>query len=347
MLTIEGISKDLGEFHLRNVDLAINKGEYFVVLGPTGAGKTILLETISGIYQPDRGKICFCGRDITGMPPRSRNIGMVYQDYTLFPHLTVERNIGFGLRIRKTDKTKTSQKIQELAHLLGVHHLLHRRPGTLSGGEQQRVSIARALIMEPDILLLDEPLSALDTATKTRLQEELSRIHSLMGTTMIHVTHSFEEAFVLGDRLAIMNDGTIVQHGLPVDVFRKPNTEFTAGFLGIGNIFKGDAHLENGVSHVTVEGIELISSGARNGKVNLSIRPEEVTVSQTSAITSARNRFAGLITSVREEGVLTRITVDTGIPLQATLTRYSFEEMQLKIGMHVHVMFKATSVHLF
>jgi molybdopterin-binding protein len=347
MLTIEGISKDLGEFHLKDVNLTIHEGEYFVVLGPTGAGKTILLETISGIYQPDEGIIYFRGRNITRIPPRLRNIGMVYQDYTLFPHLSVEKNIGFGLRNRGSDKAKGQRRIEELARLLGVHHLLHRRPGTLSGGEQQRVAIARALIMEPEILLLDEPLSALDTATKAKLQEELSRIHSLMGTTMIHVTHSFEEAFILGDRLAIMNDGTIVQYGAPTDVFRKPNTQFTANFLGIGNVFRGDAHQSNGMSHITVEGIEVLSTAPGEGNINLSIRPEEITISREAVLTSARNRFSGPIVSVREEGILTRIVVDIGIPLQIVLTRHAFQEMQLQIGMHIFVMFKATSVHLF
>ncbi len=158
MIKIENLSKDLGEFFLRDVSLEINDGEYFMVLGPTGVGKTILLETIAGIYRVDSGRIFLDEQDITDIPPRERNIGMVYQDYTLFPFLTVEKNIGFGLKSRRVSKREIKRRVDELANLLGVSHLLHRYPGTLSGGEQQRIAIARALIMEPKVLLLDELL---------------------------------------------------------------------------------------------------------------------------------------------------------------------------------------------
>ena len=347
MVKIENIFKDLGEFFLKNVSLDINDGEYFMILGPTGAGKTILLETMAGIYRPDKGRVFLNGRDITSTPPRCRNIGMVYQDYTLFPHLTVAENISFGLRSRKVSKEEAGHKVDELANLLGVSHLLHRYPGTLSGGEQQRVAIARALIMEPEVLLLDEPLSALDTETKGRLREELRRIHSLTQTTMIHVTHSFEEAFLLGNQIAIMNVGEIVQVGEPGEVFRKPSSKFVADFLGVGNLFHGKSVVENGTAYIDIDGGRIVSALPRSGDVYASIRPEDILISLKPIESSARNSFEGKIENILDEGTIIRITVNAGIPFIVAITRRSFDDMELKSGMTVYLTFKATAVHVF
>ncbi len=269
MIRIENLSKDLGEFFLRDVSLEINDGEYFMVLGPTGAGKTILLETIAGIYRADSGRIFLDEQDITDIPLRERNIGMVYQDYTLFPFLTVEDNIGFGLKSRKVSKKEIKRRVDELANLMAVFHLLHRYPGTLSGGEQQRIAIARALIMEPKVLLLDEPLSALDTQTAERLRQELKNVHSIMNTAIIHVTHSFEEAFLLGSRMAVMDKGEIVQVGTPNEVFRKPESEFAAEFLGVGNLFQGESRVDNDIASIDVDGINIVSATLKPGSVHV------------------------------------------------------------------------------
>jgi len=286
MIRIENVSKDLGEFKLDDVTLHIHEGEYFIILGPTGAGKTILIETIAGIYQPDCGRIFLNGMDVTDTLPKDRSIGMVYQDYMLFPHLTVEKNIGFGLR---------HKKITEIADLLGVLHLLNRYPGTLSGGEQQRIAIARAVVTEPKVLLLDEPLSALDTRTTGRLREELGRIHSITGTTTIHVTHSFEEAFSLSDRIAVMGNGQIIQVGAPDDVFRKPNSEFIADFVGVENLFRGKSVVHDTISEVHADGICILSSTLKSGDVSISIRPEDILISKKEIDSSARNSFSGEI----------------------------------------------------
>jgi len=287
MIKIENISKNLGEFFLKDVSLHIEEGEYCMILGPTGAGKTILLEAIAGIYPPDKGKIWLDGRDITDMPPRDRNISMVYQDYMLFPHLNVEQNIAFGLKLKKVAKAKIRDKIEGISHILKIHHLLHRFPGTLSGGEKQRVAIARAMVTEPTALLLDEPLSALDTQTRDNLRQELKNIHSVSRVTIVHVTHSFEEVFSLGENLAVMNNGEIVQTGSPDDVFKRPNSEFVANFVGVENLFKGKSTINNGTSDININGINITSATCSSGDCIISIRPEDVLVSKGPIESSA------------------------------------------------------------
>jgi molybdopterin-binding protein len=231
---------DLDEFHLREINLDVAAGEYFVVLGPTGAGKTVLLETVAGLHQPRKGQIMLDGEDVTDAPPEQRGIGFVYQDYVLFPHLNVAGNIAFGLKLRRMARETIEEQVTTISQLLGIDHLLHRRPGTLSGGEAQRVALARALVVEPRLLLLDEPLSALDPETREGLQRELARVHRELGTTTVHVTHDFEEAVALGDRIAVVNEGRVVQVGSPEEIFRKPASEFVARFVGVRNVFWGE-----------------------------------------------------------------------------------------------------------
>jgi len=351
---------------LRDVSLEVGSGEYLVIIGPTGSGKTILMETVAGIYAPDEGRIFLDGREITREVPRNRKVCMVYQDYMLFPHLSVKENIGFGLKSRKASSADIEKKVAAASELLGISHLHHRRPETLSGGEQQRVAIARAIVMEPAVMLLDEPLSALDGLTRERLRRELKRIHEVYGTTIIHVTHNFEEVFSLADRVAVMNEGEIIQVGSPEEIFRRPNCEMIANFVGVENIFRGVASKRRGLMEIEVDGLKIVSAasgdldgdGDGNGsddrweskkcrEVFASVRPEDILISKAPLKSSARNSFQGRVEEIANGGIMVKVWVDVGIPFMVMLTRRGCQEMDLTEGDHVYLTFKATAVHVF
>ncbi len=240
MLRLEDICLKLGAFQLRKVSLEVREGEYAVLLGPTGTGKTVLIETIAGIHRPDQGRIFLNDRDATPLPTEARHLGVVYQDYALFPHLTVYGNIAFGLRLNDEVGTGVRHTVEEMAQFLEIAHLLNRRPKHLSGGERQRVALARALVLKPHMLLLDEPLSALDRSTRDRLKRELKRIHEEIGVAILHITHDLSEAFFLADRLLVMKEGSILQEGSPVEVLKRPGNKFVAELLGIENFIPAE-----------------------------------------------------------------------------------------------------------
>lgn len=237
MIKVSDLCVDLGDFLLENIDLDVKPGEYFVILGPTGAGKTVLLESIAGLYRLKRGRIWVGGEEVTQLEPEKRGISIVYQDQMLFPHLSVRDNITFGLKLRKASGQDIKSTLSWLVELLDIDHLLHRKPDTLSGGEKQKVALARALSIKPQLLLLDEPLSALDPENREGVQRELRRLHNRLKLTTVHVTHDFEEAIALGDRIAVLGDGRIHQVGTPEQIFRQPNSEFVARFAMVRNIF--------------------------------------------------------------------------------------------------------------
>ena len=230
MIEIRDLNITLGEFDLRDVSLEIRSGEYLVLLGPTGAGKSVLVECIVGIHRQRSGSILVGDADITPLLIEERNIGYVPQDYALFPNLTVFENIAYGLRARKWPKAEVEGEVEAMMQMLDVSHLAHRLPLNLSGGEKQRVALGRALVTKPQILLLDEPLSALDENTRYDLAMELRRIHKAVGGTFLHVCHNFQEASDLADRVAIMNSGRIVQVGAIDDILANPVNEFVSQF---------------------------------------------------------------------------------------------------------------------
>jgi molybdopterin-binding protein len=347
MLEIRDLSLSLGEFSLDGVDLTVADAEYFIILGPTGAGKTILLETLAGIYTPKTGTITLDGRNITRTDPRDRGIGMVYQDYMLFPHLTVGENVGFGLRQRGDDPARIRETVRKTADLLGIGRLLERTPGTLSGGEQQRAAIARALVLRPRVLLLDEPLSALDAVTRDRLRKELKAVHRTTKTTVVHITHHFEDIFALADRVAVMQGGRIVQTGTPDEVFRKPATEFVAAFTGMENVYRGVSRVRDGEAAIDLGAITVRTVTAVEGDVCVGVRPEEVIVSREPFESSSTNVFSGTVTEVQQNGMFSKVVVDAGRPFVAVLTRQSIARLGLAEGEPAYVTFKASAVHVF
>jgi len=348
MIVIKNLKVDLGDFLLRDINLTINSGEYFIILGPAGAGKTILLEAIAGLYPVLEGEVWIEDKEITRLSPEKRRIAIVYQDYMLFSHLSVEENIAFGLKLRKCHKGKVKEKVNDIAEVVGITHLLHRKPQTLSGGEQQKVALARALVIEPEVLLLDEPLSALDPETKEKMQSTLRDVHRRVGITIIHVTHDFEEAVALGHRVAVLNDGRVAQVGTPEEVLRKPDSEFVAHFALSRNIFTGGAEEgEDGSCLVDIGEIKLAATTELRGKVRLSLRPEDIIISKEPLHSTARNCFQGVVSDIAHRGSVVYVTVTLPPEFICLITRQAFEELELREGVSVWITFKASAIHVF
>lgn len=348
MIKIENLSRDWKEFQIDQVNLEIKTSEYFVILGPSGSGKTLLLELIAGMWPVDSGEIYMDDANVTETPLEKRGVGFVYQNYMLFPHKTVFENIAFGLNMKKVDKKEVKARVDEMMNLLNISHLSHRLPRTLSGGEQQRTALARALIINPKVLLMDEPLSALDRRTRDALIREMKELHRKFDITMVHVTHNFDEALALADRIAIMKDGKISQVGDTTEIFRHPKDKFVADFVGVENIFEGVARKDGErITSIDTGNITIYSSEPKEGPVHMTVRPEDIILSNKKVETSARNVFKGPITEIIDNGALIKLTVDIGEPIVVFLTRQSFLDMELNIGKDVWTYFKATAVHVF
>lgn len=370
MLRVEHLSIRLGEFDLRDISLEVHKGEYFVLLGPTGTGKTVLVECIAGLHRPKSGRIFLNGRDITDLPPEERGIAYVPQDYALFPNLTAFENIAFGLRVRKLPEAIVRQKVHELAEWLGITYLLHRLPLTLSGGEKQRVALARALAVEPQVLLLDEPLAAVDEQTRERLCRELKAIQRQTGATFVHVSHNFEETLAVADRIGVMNftEGTgdegrgtrlrvgrLLQVGTPEEIFYRPANEFVANFTRAENIWRGE------VRGQTAEWVQVWLNGAvlwvqlpegqsvLKGEVSVVVRPERVRLLPAKVQGSEQmNLLHGEITAMTDKGAMWRVEVamEIGINVVALLSKREAEQLGLALGQSVAVAFDPSFIHL-
>ena len=257
-LRLQGIRKNYGQVvAVAGVDLVVEEGEFFTLLGPSGSGKTTLLRLIAGFERPDAGRIELGGRDVTSVPPNLRDTNTVFQDYALFPHMTVAQNIGYGLRIKHIPSAERQRRVERALRMVRLTGLDQRRPNQLSGGQRQRVALARAVINEPEVLLLDEPLGALDLKLRQEMQIELKQIQKDVGITFVYVTHDQEEALTMSDRVAVMSNGQIEQVGTPIEVYERPATEFVAGFIGISNVL-----LRDGVRFVVrPEKIRMLADG--------------------------------------------------------------------------------------
>ncbi|OQX19928.1 MAG: hypothetical protein BWK75_05235 [Candidatus Altiarchaeales archaeon A3] len=360
MIKISDLSLKFKDFSLEDINLDIKDGEYFILVGPSGSGKTLLIECLAGIKKVEKGRILINSREVTNLSPDERNIGYVPQDLALFPFLNVEENITFGMKIRKYTKEEILAKLNNLADILKIKNLLARNVWTLSGGEQQRVAIARALSVNPAVLLLDEPLSTLDPKIKQDLWTELKRLHKELNVTTIHVTHDFEEAMCLGDRIAIINSGKILQCGNVDEIFRCPKSKFAAEFVGIENLLKGYVKIKDGMSKIKInENVEIFSTrlisdiigegkdDKRDDEVYVAIRPEDVGIVKHECRCEDKNAFKGKIVEITDRGTLIKIKIDAGILFTSLLTRRTYFEKELKEGEYVHVVFRAKDVYIF
>ena len=336
-VVIEGVSKSFGNFRaLNDIDLAIRKGEFFSILGPSGCGKTTLLRIIAGFETPDYGAVTFDGADVLSLSPNRRPANTVFQNYALFPHLTVFENVAFSLRIKKASKTEVQDKVGYYLKLVQLENHAQKKPNQLSGGQKQRVAIARALINEPRVLLLDEPLSALDAKLRQHMLIELDQIHDKIGITFIYVTHDQQEALSVSDRIAVMNLGNVLQVGTPHEIYESPATEFVARFIGETNLFEATVALvekigqpllpsisessENeymveldipDIGRVKVTTVDEVKSGQ---KVTFTIRPEKIVISKDRPATKREdiNLIQGTVDEPIYSGFQTKFYVKTG-----------------------------------
>ncbi|MEA2295094.1 MAG: putative spermidine/putrescine transport system ATP-binding protein [Solirubrobacteraceae bacterium] len=294
-VTLRGLRKHYGEVRaVDGVDLDIARGEFFTMLGPSGSGKTTTLRLIAGFEQPDAGTVSLAGTDVTGRPPYARDVNTVFQDYALFPHMTVGENVEYGLRIKKVGRDERRQRAARALELVRLAGYESRKPAQLSGGQRQRVALARAIVNEPQVLLLDEPLGALDLKLRQQMQVELKAIQRDIGITFVYVTHDQEEALTMSDRLAVFNAGRIEQVGPPAEVYERPASEFIAGFVGVSNVLE------------------------RSGR-RFTVRPEKIRVlAPGDAAPDGLHTESGVVREVAYAGMVTRYTValDLGGELQ-------------------------------
>ena len=295
VVRVRGLRKHYGSVAaVDGVDLEIAKGEFFTMLGPSGSGKTTTLRMIAGFERPDAGTIELDGKDVSTLPPFDRDVNTVFQDYALFPHMTVAENIEYGLRVKKVSKAERRGRVKEVLRVVRLEEYGGRKPGQLSGGQRQRVALARAIVNTPRALLLDEPLGALDLKLRQELQIELKQLQRELGMTFIYVTHDQEEALTMSDRIAVFNEGKIVQVGKPAEVYEHPTSEFIAGFVGVSNVIERDGR-------------------------RVTVRPEKIRVLEDGALPDEGARVEeGIVRDVQYVGPVTRyhVSLDQGGELQ-------------------------------
>jgi spermidine/putrescine transport system ATP-binding protein len=288
--------------------LDIESGSFFAMLGPSGCGKTTTLRMIGGFEEPTEGVVYLGEQDVTGLPSYKRDVNTVFQSYALFPHLTIMENVGFGLRRKGFRGKEVTRRVEEMLELVDLPGVGKRKPRMLSGGQQQRVALARALVNRPRVLLLDEPLGALDLKLRKQMQLELKRIQHDVGITFVHVTHDQEEAMTMADLIAVMHDGKIEQLGTPTDLYEKPRTAFVAGFLGTSNLLRGTIESPGRIRLGNGDVVEADSNGA-SGDIRIGVRPEKIRLGDNGG----GNRLAGTVRETAYTGLATQVIVTTQV----------------------------------
>lgn len=346
-LVVERVTKRFGSFvALDDVSLTVRRGEFVCFLGPSGCGKTTLLRAIAGLDPQDRGRIIQGGRDISALPPAARDFGIVFQSYALFPNMTVSANVGYGLVSLGRRREEVEARVRELLTLVGLADQAWKYPAQLSGGQQQRVALARAIATDPGLLLLDEPLSALDALVRAHLREEIKALQRRLGITTIMVTHDQEEALSIADRVVVMNRGRIEQVGSPDAVYRHPDTLFVAGFVGRMNTLPGVV-AEGGAVRVGEVRIaaDAASSMAAGSPVQVCMRPEDVLPADTR---HAGTRLAATVRGIEYLGSIARTALDAqGLPLTVEVQDTALRRLQLRPGTTIEVVVPPDRVLLF
>ena len=317
-VTLNKVKKSFGDFvALHELDLDIQEGEFLTLLGPSGCGKTTTLRLIAGFIEPTNGSILLGDQDVTQVAPQHREIGMVFQDYALFPHMTIADNIGFGLKERKYPKNDINERVKELLDLIRLPEVHDRYPAEVSGGQQQRIAVARAVAYPPKVLLMDEPLGALDLKLRETMQIELRRIQQELAITTIYVTHDQIEAMNMSDRIVVMNAGRIEQMGGAEDIYNAPKTRFVADFVGQINLFDVIIKKETPeyllVSIANTEIRAPLSSVKMEGKISIGVRPEHINLVDTTEPSSTSNSLTGTLVGRTFTGNLTRLFIDVGL----------------------------------
>lgn len=350
MIRLNGLVYAVGAFRLE-VSLDIGPGEYFVIMGPTGSGKTALAECLAGLRRPQSGRIEIAERDVTDCEPRHRAVGYVPQDYALFPHRTVRRNLAFGPEVRGWSREMIERAVRESAERTGMEHLLDRRIAGLSGGERQRVALARALAMRPQVLILDEPVSSLDEFTRESVCRELRRLQRDLNITTLHISHNLEEAFSVADRAAVMRDGRVEQVDRMENLLRRPRNEFVARFMRSGNILRGFAR-GPGPGESTImrlEGIEVVVPGTWEGAATLVLRPEHLRIARpgTSPDPAAVCLLTAPVARAVDRGAYVRLELGGPCPLVAHVPPVEFSQLGIAEGGEVRVAVRPESIHVF
>ncbi len=330
---LEDIRKSFGKVEaVRGISLDVREGEFLTMLGPSGCGKTTTMRLIAGFEDPDGGRILLRGRDVVGIPPNGREVNMVFQQYALFPHMTVEGNVAYGLRLKRVPRDERRRLVGEMLDVVRLEGFERRRPAQLSGGQQQRVALARALVNSPAALLLDEPLGALDVKLRKQMQLELKRIQLELGTTFVYVTHDQEEALSMSDRIAVMNQGLIEQLGSPREIYERPQTPFVADFVGVLNAMEIRVDEVRDLTAVMRVGggerVEVpVPTGASTGqRLTAAVRPERVRVQPAGAADNGTgSRLGGEIALIVYLGTLTQFHVDTSLGTRLIAHRLSDE----------------------
>lgn len=351
LLRGENLSVRLGDFHLDDVSLDVAEGEYCCILGETGAGKSVLLEALIGLYPQMSGRVFLRERDITGLAPEERGLGIVYQDYMLFPHLNVYENIAFGLRRRNISRGEEAERVRTMAKRLAIDGLLERDVRTLSGGEKQRTALSRALVARPQVLFMDEAFSALDGSTREKMRRFIGDRVKEMGTTVVHVTHDIDDVWALADKVIVMFDGKVLQTGRPLDVFTRPLPGRMADFVGACNLLscrvgKGG---KPGLTPLLLHDETLFTTddAEPDRTVIASVRPESILLARQHLGTSARNQVRGKIAATERRGPLVRVDGETEAgPLRALLTESGLDALELLPGDEVFFIFKAESLKI-